>query len=354
MSTGTSQTDEGEFEVRHRNPLARDFVIVSRVILLGYPQLSDGAKLTYWVIYDHDWVSPQSGGRKGYAYPTLRRLAQLRHTTDRTIRRHLADLIAAQLLSRELRPGKPSLLYIEEPTGPELDRYLNERQGGTDKNVRPPRTKMSAPYKADKEKQDKTVNGVREIMEERASRSGDWTSIGQLLNPDRMATASKAHSRIDWLADEMISSTADSDSRGCYVTIAKYCPEPVIFEALSLLKETRTDGTVLRSRGGFFVSTIRRLCQQQGLADPLAKRQDGSAKDEAGDQSGYNPTKRRNSSALSYKAPGAGAADSEAVEARRTHTVGRSEKSPDWRAPMTASRTLAVRVQERPQQDVIE
>src|SRR4051794_6820077 len=105
-TTFTSQADE--YIVRHRNPLARDYVIVSRVVLIGYPQLSDGAKLTYWVIYSHDWYETARGARKGFVYPTVARLAHLRHITERTIQRHLADLIQAKLLTRVERSGKSS------------------------------------------------------------------------------------------------------------------------------------------------------------------------------------------------------------------------------------------------------
>jgi len=129
---------DAPFEFRHRNPGALDYVIVSKVVLIGYPEVSDGAKVTYWVIYAHDWVERSSGERKGYAYPSLRRLAALRHTTERTIRRHLAELIGALLITRELRPGKPSVLYIEEPAGEEVEQYLRSRGRGEDKIVRTP------------------------------------------------------------------------------------------------------------------------------------------------------------------------------------------------------------------------
>jgi hypothetical protein len=41
-----------------------------------------------------------------------------------------------------------------------------------------------------------------------------------------------------------------------------------VFQALALLKEARREGTVQR-RGAFLVATIRRLCEERGLADPL-------------------------------------------------------------------------------------
>jgi hypothetical protein len=68
--------DKPDFEIRHRNPLAKDFVVISRVVLLGYRQVSDSAKLTYWVIYSFDWYDPNLGARKGYAFPTIQRLCE--------------------------------------------------------------------------------------------------------------------------------------------------------------------------------------------------------------------------------------------------------------------------------------
>ena len=43
---GVSDTDR-TFEFRHRNPAALEYVVVSKIVLIGYPNLSDGAKVTY-------------------------------------------------------------------------------------------------------------------------------------------------------------------------------------------------------------------------------------------------------------------------------------------------------------------
>src|SRR6266540_3614298 len=113
MVSGGATDFDRAFEFRHRNPAALEFVILSKVILIGFPHLSDGAKITYCVIYSHDWIEQASGTRKGFVYPSLGRLAAFRHTTDRTVRRHLAELIHSRLITRETRPGKTSILYIE-------------------------------------------------------------------------------------------------------------------------------------------------------------------------------------------------------------------------------------------------
>jgi hypothetical protein len=260
-----------EFELRHRNPVAMDYVIVSRVILVGYPGLSDGAKLTYWVIYSHDWFEPSRGGRKGFAFPTIGRLARLRHTSERTIQRHLGELIAAHLITREERPGRPSLLYIEEPGSEEVARYLAEQGGDT--NVTPTPDRNVAPMlKQEKSKQDQSVNGDQEKhMEVDAdSQPRPLASIGSLLQ-QRPQPAPTGKHRVVWLAEQMADATGDRQDLGCYIAIAKRCPEPLVFQALSLLKEALRDGPVLRSKGGVFISTVRRLCQEVGLPNPLPR-----------------------------------------------------------------------------------
>lgn len=255
------------FELRYRNPLARDFVIVSQVVLVGYAGLSDGAKLTYWVIYSHDWYEPARGGRKGYVYPTVGRLAQLRHATPRTIQRHLKELVEAGLLTRELRRGKASLLYIEEPGDEEIGRYLAQQGRGGDIFVGGGVTEMS-PHKKEEDKKDKTVNGDEKVlMEERSAGSPGFQPIATLLSSRPPGKASR--DRGEWLAQEILSATGDAGSLGCYRTIARSCPQELVFEALALLKEALHNGAVRKSRGALVVGTVRRLCAERGMSDPF-------------------------------------------------------------------------------------
>lgn len=265
----TMGAERGTYEVRHRNPLAKDYVIVSAVVLIGYPQVSDGAKLTYWVIYSYDWYDPELGRRKGYAFPTVKRLAELRHSTERTIQNHLAELISAALLTRELRPGKPSILYVEEPAQEEIGRYLQAREQGGEKIFRGSGEKNFTPTNIMKNKQDKAINGVKKIvMEENADRQSDWQPVAALLrNSPRLRNLAED----EWLAGEIVRLTADPGSIGCYRTIARSCPSELIFEALSLLKEAHSDGAGLKNRGGFFASTVRKLCQERRRGDPLGR-----------------------------------------------------------------------------------
>ncbi len=287
MHPHNNQT-EPDFEVRHRNPLATDYVIVSRVVLVGYQNVSDGAKLTYWVIYSHDWYEQGSGRRKGFVYPTIRRIAQLRHATERTIQRHLSELISVGLLTREERPGRPSILYIEEPGEDEVEHYLEAQNRGGDKNVTPPPTEMS-PHKKEEVKKEKAVNGIaEETMEEVRTGTGVWQAIGSVLS-DRSKKVSQDGDRAGWLANEILRQVGDPTSLGCYRMIADRCREATVFEALSLLKEARRDGTALRSRGAFFVSTVRRLSERGGYPDPLSRSQPTARTEKATLAASYEP-----------------------------------------------------------------
>lgn len=252
---------------RHRSPISREYVIVSRVILVGYPQLSDGAKLTYWVIYSHDWYEPSKKGRKGYVYPTIGRLAQLRHTTTRTIQRHLAELIQARLLTRVMRRGKPSILYIEEPSEAEIKHYRRRLPEGGDISVGGGATLLS-PQQEYEEKQINPINGVdKTLIEEGGSKDTDWKPIRALLDPERLRR--KPVESSEWVANQIAAQTGDPNSLGCYRIIAERCAQALVFEALSLLKEARRDGSIRMSRGALFVGIMRRLCRERGLPDPL-------------------------------------------------------------------------------------
>src|SRR5690242_17980647 len=119
--------------IRRRNRLKRHFTVTSNVIIFGYAgKLTDAEKLTYQAIDSFDW--PDSDGeRKGYAYPSIATLARLRGVSGRTIQRHLENLEAVGLLTREARPGQPNYLWIEEPSSQEAEKYLStiESRGDT-------------------------------------------------------------------------------------------------------------------------------------------------------------------------------------------------------------------------------
>ncbi len=275
MQTSSNSRGEADFEVRHRNPAAQTYVVVSRVIVVGYPQLSDGAKVTYLAISSHDWYDQSRGARKGFAFPTVRRLADLRHCTARTVQNHLAELIAAELLTREIRAGKPSILYIEEPSEKELDRYLGEQQTAWGENSFGAGVKISSPHKQEEEKQEEPVNGNESVlMEERKASTHGLIPLGQVLAPKVNQATPTVTDEGEWLVQEMAAQTSDQArmALACYQKIATGCPADLIFEALSILKQARTEGDGVRNRGAFFVATVHRLCRERSIPDPLEKR----------------------------------------------------------------------------------
>jgi hypothetical protein len=261
---GSVDHPEKPIEFCHRNPMARDFVIVSRVVLLGYPKLSDGAKVTYWVVYSHDWYEP-ARGRKGFAFPTIGRLARLRHTSGRTVQRHLAQLIAAGLLTRELRPGRPSVLYIEEPNEAAVTDYLAEHQRGGDIPVGGGVTKLS-PHNEEENKQRNSVNAVGSLYGEERGKTQPQP-LRTLL--PRLRVRIEATGREEWLAQEILGRLGDPRSLGCYRTIAARCPQTLVFEALALVKDADRSASAPKNRGALFVTIVRRLCAEGRIPDPL-------------------------------------------------------------------------------------
>jgi hypothetical protein len=129
--------------------------------------VSDAAKITFQVIDGFDWESKETGESKGYVFPAVETIARIRHTSVRTIQRHIRELIQAKLLTRIRQRNKPSILYIEEVSDEEVEKYfaffapkeaqpvsqLPERasQSRNDKNVvsdtHRETTKMSFAYK---------------------------------------------------------------------------------------------------------------------------------------------------------------------------------------------------------------
>ncbi len=106
--------------IRRRNRLRHHYTVTSNVLLFGYAGLSDGTKLTYQVVDSFDWTDA-AGLRKGFAHPTLRRLAKIRGVARRSVRRHLAELEKVGLITRKERIGRPSMLIIEDPSDKETE-----------------------------------------------------------------------------------------------------------------------------------------------------------------------------------------------------------------------------------------
>ena len=78
-----------EIIVRRRNRLKKHFVHISHVLLYGYRDVSDGAKLTYQVIDSFDWESTETKDSKGYVFPAVQTISEIRNQSQRTTWRHI-------------------------------------------------------------------------------------------------------------------------------------------------------------------------------------------------------------------------------------------------------------------------
>lgn len=275
---------------QRRNRLKRHFVNTSNVLLYGYQSLSDAAKITYQVIDGFDWESKGTGASKGYVFPAVETLAKIRHTSGRTIRRHINELVEVRLLSRQRRKYKPSILFIEEISEKEINDYLalfidkkedqKQKRGErlnsrTDKNVRsqysPERTKMSVPYRKEEEplkENEINVNDNFKTFKKRGN--GETVALRDILmqyglkRPPKPKKPDKILQR-DYLADEIADKLNDRKSLGCYRVIADKIPQAVIFEVLGSVKETANAGKIRESKGALFVEIIKKYAEGRGV-----------------------------------------------------------------------------------------
>jgi DNA-binding transcriptional regulator YhcF (GntR family) len=228
---------------RRRNRLRKHFVITSNVLLFGYSHVSDSAKITYQVIDSFDWQDGQ-GLRKGFAYPSVAHLAAIRSVADRTIQRHIEELITAGLLTKEERPGETNILYIEDVNEEEAKRYEETFTGG-DKNVTPGVTEMSPKVIRTEER----LNDVSNINTTFPSK------------PRGLPSENERES----LVYEMLSVLRDAESEGYYRRLAATVPKDIIYEALSLVKRAVLDNKIRKSRGALFVAIVKRACADRGV-----------------------------------------------------------------------------------------
>ena len=72
------------------------FVKVNKAIIFGYSNVSSQAKMTYIALTSFDWEI--KGKSKGYCFPSQKTLAGLLGVSEKTIRRHLEELVDAGLI----------------------------------------------------------------------------------------------------------------------------------------------------------------------------------------------------------------------------------------------------------------
>lgn len=138
------------------------------------------------------------------------------------------------LLTRELRPGQTSILWIEDPSAEECERYLFTVATGPDTGVWGSPDTDARPYKEDKrQKRQNPVNAAKK---------------------DRLSKEQLA--KRDWLAGEMLQVLGDEHSLGFYRKVAQGVPEYRIFENLSEVKLAAREGRVRKSKGALFTSLI--------------------------------------------------------------------------------------------------
>jgi DNA-binding MarR family transcriptional regulator len=263
-----------EFVFRRRNRLKRHFVNTSNVLLYGYQNLSDAAKITYQVIDSFDWEDGETGTSKGYTFPSLKTIAKARGKSWTTIWRHIEELVEAGLISKRSRAkeGKPSILIIEDVSPKEQQEYLAEfvdrkaSQAGVLQNCNGGVLQNCKANKEESFKENENdVNDNKTALEEVKQ---DPISINQVLQKRTAwggGEAGKDRAKREYLAGEMIKVLGDEESLGCYRKIAQSCPEHLIFQALSLVKDTARAGKIRVSKGALFVDLVKRLSRGKGI-----------------------------------------------------------------------------------------
>lgn len=258
-----------EYVFRHRNRLKKHFVITSNVLLYGYRNLSDGAKITYQVIDSFDWEDKETKTSKGYVFPAVSTIARIRGLKERAIQYHLRSLIEEGLLTRIRRKNAPSILVIEDVSEAEKRRYLAEsvdREEATEK-----RKILRSQNPAPKTEEEKGKEDENNVEENRIVNKVEATeSLGAILKRLPKPKAVNKGRSLDlakkgYLAQKMAKELDDVESLGCYRVIAEQCPPELIFEVLSIVKDTANRGKVRQSRAALFVDLVKRLCQKRGI-----------------------------------------------------------------------------------------
>lgn len=253
-----------DLQLRHRSRMRHNYTMTSNVLLMGYGELSDGAKITYQVIDSYDWSNGE-GSRKGFAYPSLQTLADLRGIEKRSARRHIAELERCGLLTREQRAGQPNMLVIEDISSEEEKKYLQRlEKRGEDKIVRPTPDKIVRPiYKKDEREEDKTVNEDKPLrtVTEPESLQAILNRRTSKLRQRTVQHHNKLNQKREYLARQMVAVLGDLHSLGFYRKVGANVHPQAIFEALGEVKEIAASSTEVRSKGALFV---RLLEQKQG------------------------------------------------------------------------------------------
>src|SRR5258708_14839765 len=287
---------------RRRNRLKKHFVNVSNVLLYCYDFVSDAAKITFQVIDGFDWESKETGESKGFVFPAVETIAKIRHTSVRTIQRHMLELIKAKLLRSVRQRNKPSILYIEDVSDEEVNTFFaffdakekksepiqteKPTKSRKDKNVvshkAPETIKMSFAYMKENEKKENEINvnadfkiaeekkrhgmqGMKDIMKRFDTVKLPPTQEKQIpkISPAKQKPEEKI--KRDYFAEQIATELQDAKSLGCYRVIAEKVPQPIIFATLGSVKELWREGKIKKSRGALFVDIIKQYCDKKHI-----------------------------------------------------------------------------------------
>lgn len=249
--------------------LREDYTKIPNTILKR-ADISPGAKLAYVMLLSY-------AHKVDRCFPGQRRLAEDLGVAVRSVIRYMQELVKAALLRVKRRGlGMTNVYYLtrwsrskraDDPSASDADPNDISTQGGDDKLSLPQMPNRHR--EKNKTEKNKISNAVQEnIMEEGRRRTWSGLStIGAILARRQEHRAPVDRRR--WLAQEMIEATGDQKGMGCFLRIAAGCPESLIFESLSLLKEAGRSGQVRLRKGALFVGIVRRLCSERGLPEPF-------------------------------------------------------------------------------------
>ena len=275
---------------KRRDKLRKHFVNTSNVLLYEYKTLSGEAKITFQVIESFDWEDKETGDSKGYVFPAITTLADIRGTSARTIYRHIKNLESVHLLTRQRRSHKASFIFIEDVSQEEANKYLetyvNKPRGNffshksIDKNGSSSEASQLTKMAVDNIKEEELKENEIYVNDNLSSKGKREPSpLKDLLiqyelkiprktkrnEKNNMKLTSVNREKRDYLALEMAEKLSDRKSLGCFRVIAEKVPESVIFEVLSSIKETAREGKIKVSGGALFVNIIQGYCEARGI-----------------------------------------------------------------------------------------
>ena len=281
---------------KRRNRLKKHFTNTSNVLLYCYEMLTDAAKITFQVIDSFDLEDKESQDSKGYVFTAVETIAKLRIASDRTIRRHILELIGAKLLTRIRRRNKPSILYIEDVSDEEVNKYFDllkaqapsvpgQKEGSagnsrTDKNDRShkaqERTKMTVAYMNKNEREINKNNVNEDKTHDKKRISTGLMQLSDIMQqiemkkhspPKQMARSQTLEERVrrDYIAQHLAKSLDDHKSLGAFRVIATKVPEAVLLEYVATVKGTWQDEKVRKSGGALFMNRVQQNCTRHQI-----------------------------------------------------------------------------------------